>query len=139
MADRRPPPFSLRLTFEERAKIEHDAAGMSIGGYTRSRLLDPDWIAPRRRGKFPVKDHRALAQLLAMLGLCNLKSGDSDFAGSRILVIPFDIGLVLAGPFFVDFDEDCTDEAHQAVFVVEDPDFDGASFDLLLDGSLDRV
>ena len=29
MVDRRPPPFSLRLTFEERAKIESDAAGMS--------------------------------------------------------------------------------------------------------------
>ena len=72
MADRRPPPFLLRLTFEERAKIEHDAAGMSLGGYIRSRLLDPDWIAPRRRGKFPVKDHRALAQLLAMLGQSRL-------------------------------------------------------------------
>ena len=66
-------------------------------------------------------------------------SGNSDFAGSRILVIPFEIGLVLPGPFFVDFDEDCADEAQQAVFAGEDPDFDGASFDLLLDGSLDRV
>ena len=34
MGSRRPPPFSLRLTFEERAKIEADAAGMSLGGYT---------------------------------------------------------------------------------------------------------
>jgi hypothetical protein len=32
MGSRRPPPFSLRLTFEERAKIEADAAGMSLGG-----------------------------------------------------------------------------------------------------------
>lgn len=37
MADRRPPPFSLRLTFEERAKIEADAAGMSLGGYRRCK------------------------------------------------------------------------------------------------------
>jgi hypothetical protein len=66
-------------------------------------------------------------------------SGNSDFAGSRILVIPFDMGLVLPGPFFVDLDEDCADEAQHTVFAGEDPDFDGASFDLLLDGSLDRV
>ena len=80
MADRRPPPFSLRLTFEERAKIEADAAGMSLGGYIRSRLLDPDWIAPRRRGKFPVKDHRALAQLLAMLGQSRLANNVNQLA-----------------------------------------------------------
>lgn len=80
MDDRRPPPFSLRLTFEERAKIEHDAAGMSLGGYIRSRLLDPNWIAPRRRGKFPVKDHRALAQLLAMLGQSRLANNVNQLA-----------------------------------------------------------
>ena len=80
MVDRRPPPFSLRLTFEERAKIESDAAGMSLGGYIRSRLLDPDWIAPRRRGKFPVKDHRALAQLLAMLGQSRLANNVNQLA-----------------------------------------------------------
>ena len=80
MGSRRPPPFSLRLTFEERAKIEADAAGMSLGGYIRSRLLDPDWIAPRRRGKFPVKDHRALAQLLAMLGQSRLANNVNQLA-----------------------------------------------------------
>ena len=32
MGSRRPPPFSLRLTIEERAKIEADATGMSLGG-----------------------------------------------------------------------------------------------------------
>ena len=42
-------------------------------------------------------------------------------------MIPLDVGLLLAGPFFVNFDEACADEAHQAVFVREDPDFDGAS------------
>ena len=80
MGSRRPPPFSLRLTFEERAKIEADAAGMSLGGYIRSPLLDPNWIAPRRRGKFPVKDHRALAQLLAMLGQSRLANNVNQLA-----------------------------------------------------------
>jgi hypothetical protein len=64
MGERTIPPFSLRLTFEERAKLERDAAGMALGAYIRSRLLDPETVAPRKRGKFPVKDHQALAQLL---------------------------------------------------------------------------
>lgn len=77
---KRPPPFSLRLTFEERAKLEQDAAGMSLGGYIRSRLLDPSRTPPRRRGKFPVKDHRALAQLLAMLGQSRLANNVNQLA-----------------------------------------------------------
>jgi hypothetical protein len=80
MADRRSPPFSLRLTFEERAKLEQDAAGMSLGGYIRSRLLDPNRAPPRRRGKFTVKDHRALAQLLAMLGQSRLANNVNQLA-----------------------------------------------------------
>ena len=54
MGERTIPPFSLRLTFEERAKLERDAAGMALGAYIRSRLLDPETVAPRKRGKFPV-------------------------------------------------------------------------------------
>jgi Bacterial mobilisation protein (MobC) len=73
-------PFSLRLTFEERAKLERDAAGMSLGAYIRARMLDPDTIAPRKRGKFPVKDHRTLAQLLAMLGQSRLANNVNQLA-----------------------------------------------------------
>jgi hypothetical protein len=73
-------PFSLRLTFEERAKLERDAAGMSLGAYIRARLLDPDTIAPRKRGKFPVKDHQALAQLLGLLGQSRLANNVNQLA-----------------------------------------------------------
>jgi Bacterial mobilisation protein (MobC) len=61
-------PFTLRLTFEERAQLERDAAGLSLGAYVRSRVFDTTRAAPRRRGKFPVKDQKALASVLAMLG-----------------------------------------------------------------------
>jgi hypothetical protein len=73
-------PFSLRLTFAERAKLERDAAGMSLGAYIRARLLDPDTIAPRKRGKFPVKDHQALAQLLGLLGQSRLANNVNQLA-----------------------------------------------------------
>jgi hypothetical protein len=75
-----PAPFSLRLTFEERAKLERDAAGMSLGAYIRGRLLDPDNIAPRKRGKFPVKDHQSLAQLLGLLGQSRLANNVNQLA-----------------------------------------------------------
>jgi Bacterial mobilisation protein (MobC) len=76
----RTPPFCLRLTFEERAKIEHDAAGMSVGAYIRSRVLDPKTIAPRKRGKFPVKDHQALAKLLGLLGQSRIANNLNQLA-----------------------------------------------------------
>lgn len=80
MGERTIPPFSLRLTFEERAKLERDAAGMALGAYIRSRLLDPETVAPRKRGKFPVKDHKLLAQLLAMLGQSRLANNVNQLA-----------------------------------------------------------
>jgi Bacterial mobilisation protein (MobC) len=73
-------PFSLRLTFEERAKLEREASGMSLGAYIRARLLDPDTIAPRKRGKVPVKDHQALAQLLGLLGQSRLANNVNQLA-----------------------------------------------------------
>ena len=80
MGERTIPPFSLRLPFEERAKLERDAAGMALGAYIRSRLLDPETVAPRKRGKFPVKDHQALAQLLGLLGQSRLANNVNQLA-----------------------------------------------------------
>lgn len=69
---RRAPPLSLRLSAEERARLECDAAGLSLSAYIKGRLFGED--APRRitRGKAPVKDHQVLAQLLALLGTSHL-------------------------------------------------------------------
>jgi len=61
-------PFSLRLTFEERVRLERDAAGMSLGAYIRGRLFGDD-VAPRKtRGRQPVKDHEAMGRVLSALG-----------------------------------------------------------------------
>tara|TARA_R110002096_G_scaffold301526_2_gene496481 strand:+ start:774 stop:1181 length:408 start_codon:yes stop_codon:yes gene_type:complete len=77
-----PPPFSLRLTFEERARLEKEAAGMSLGAYIRFRLLGEDATPRRTRGKFPVKDHEALARALAGLGASRLSSNLNQLAHS---------------------------------------------------------
>jgi hypothetical protein len=91
MSDQKPPqgpklpPFSLRLSFEERAVLERAAAGMSLSDYARSRLFDGGngGSAPverRTRGRFPVKDHKALAGVLAQLGASRLSQNLNQLA-----------------------------------------------------------
>ena len=77
-----PPPFSLRLTFEERATLDEAAAGMSVGAYIRSRLFAEDAAPRRTRGKFPVKDHEALGRVLGALGASKLSSNLNQLARS---------------------------------------------------------
>jgi hypothetical protein len=74
MAKKRPAPFSLRLTFEQRARLETEATGMSLSAYIHWRLFDSQNPPPRRRGKAPIKDHQALAQVLGLLGQSRLSS-----------------------------------------------------------------
>ena len=73
-------PVSLRLTFEEKANLEKAAAGMSLSAYIRWKLFDPSSPPPQRRAIFPVKDYRALAQLLAMLGQSRLANNVNQLA-----------------------------------------------------------
>jgi hypothetical protein len=86
----RPAPLSLRLTPEDRARLERDAAGMSLRSYIRWRLFDPDKPPPRRRRKAPVKDHQALSAVLAQLGTSRIAGNLNQLAkavnsGSLIL------------------------------------------------------
>jgi hypothetical protein len=76
----RPSPFSLRLSAEERERLEHDAAGMPLGAYIRGRLFETDAKPRRSRGRAPVKDHAALAQLLGMLGTMRLAGNLNQLA-----------------------------------------------------------
>lgn len=69
---RKPKPFSLRLSYEERAKLEKAAGGQPLGAFIRERLLGGDLVPRRTRGRAPVKDHAALAKVLAALGASRL-------------------------------------------------------------------
>lgn len=77
---KRPAPFSLRLTFEERAQLEKDAEGTSLSAYIKWRLFDPDRPRPKKRGKVPVKDHKILAALIAKLGKSRLSQNINQLA-----------------------------------------------------------
>ncbi len=73
-------PFCLRLTPEERAMLEHEAAGLPLGEYIRDRVFDVNRAKRRSRNKRPVKDHRLLSQLLGELGRSRLSNNLNQLA-----------------------------------------------------------
>jgi hypothetical protein len=75
-----PPPFSLRLTAEERARLEADAAGKPLGAYVRSRLFGEEATPRKRKGKSPLKDQEALGRVLGALGRSSLSSNLNQLA-----------------------------------------------------------
>lgn len=74
-----PPPFSLRLTAEERAELLRRAGRMSLGAYIRAQLLE-DTVSTRRALRKPVQDDEALARLLGELGKGRLSSNLNQLA-----------------------------------------------------------
>jgi hypothetical protein len=73
-------PFSLRLTFEERAALERAAGDMPLGAYIRAELFRGKKVQRRRRYKRPVKDYQALGQLLGELGEARLANNLNQLA-----------------------------------------------------------
>jgi len=77
-----PPPFSLRLTFEERAALEHAAGNSPLGVYIRAKLFEGA-EAPRRvrtRTRKPLKDDKILGELLGKLGKARLANNLNQLA-----------------------------------------------------------
>jgi hypothetical protein len=70
----------LRLTHEERFRLEYDAGDQPIGAYIRSKLFDHAQPHQRRRQKRPVKDHQALGRLLGELGKTRLANNLNQLA-----------------------------------------------------------
>lgn len=64
--------ISMRVTADERVRLEKEAAGISLSQFLRERVLDGQSKPRRTRGKFPVKDHEALARVLGRLGRSSL-------------------------------------------------------------------
>lgn len=79
-----PAPFSLRFSDEERTELDRRAAGMSLGAYIRAVLFKEQGAGQTAvsapRGKFPVKDHKALAHVLGLLGSSRLSSNINQLA-----------------------------------------------------------
>ncbi|WP_282128461.1 hypothetical protein [Roseobacter litoralis] len=70
-AKKKPAPFSLRLTFEERTRLEELAGDEPLGSYIKRKVFDGQGTSNKRaRSKLrrPIKDDASLAKLLALLG-----------------------------------------------------------------------
>ena len=73
-------PVSVRFNFNQLAALDAYRGSLSRAEYIRWRTTDPENPAPRMRGKFPVKDHQAIAQLLGSLGNSRLPSNVNQLA-----------------------------------------------------------
>ena len=65
---KRPAPLSLRLSHEERERLQDQAGGMALGAYIKSVVFDDQAPKYRRRRAAPAADQRLLAEVLARLG-----------------------------------------------------------------------
>lgn len=76
----RPAPLSLRLSREERARLERAAGALPLGTYIKSRLF-ADGAPPKlARTRNPVREQRALAQVLARLGASRMANNLNQLA-----------------------------------------------------------
>lgn len=82
-------PFSLRLTPEERARLERAAGGQPLGTYIRGKILRDDASPRRASGKPTIQDRAALARVLAALGASDLSRSLADLAqAAKIGALP---------------------------------------------------
>lgn len=80
--NKKPTPFSLRLSTEEREYLDTQSGDTPLGEYIRSRILDNP--LPRRRQKKrkkqPIKDYQILAQIFALLNATHIPSNLNQIA-----------------------------------------------------------
>ena len=72
-------PFSLRLSKEERKRLQSEAGSKPLGAYIRTRLLG-EHAEKRRTIRQPGFDQKKLALILAELGRSRLASSMNEIA-----------------------------------------------------------
>jgi hypothetical protein len=77
---KREAPFSLRLSFEERARLEASANGLPLGAYIKAVLFEGELPKVRRRNTNPIKDQQSLGRVLSTLGQSRLSSNLNQMA-----------------------------------------------------------
>ena len=75
-----PSPLTLRLTVDERAKLEELAAGMTLSAYVRACVFAEETKRRKRRPKDVVEDKKAIAEVLALLGQSRIASNLNQLA-----------------------------------------------------------
>lgn len=80
ISKRRPPPFSLRLSADERARLAVEAAGAPLGAYIKAKVLGGTVPVRMRRSGLVVEDRQSLGKALALLGQSRLASNLNQLA-----------------------------------------------------------
>ena len=75
-----PPPFSLRLTYEERARLDAERGSKTLAAYMRERLFGVDAAPRKKRGNSPVQDKEALGRMAGALGQSRLSQNMNQLA-----------------------------------------------------------
>ena len=73
-------PLTLRLTPEERARLEELAAGMTLSAYVRACIFAEDAKLRKTRPKDIVEDKKAAAEALSLLGQSRIASNLNQLA-----------------------------------------------------------
>ena len=76
---KRPSPFCIRLSENERARLASEARGIPLGAYIKAKALGDKPLRMRRTG-LAVEDRQALAKALALLGRSRLSSNLNQLA-----------------------------------------------------------
>jgi nitroreductase len=77
---KRPPPFSIRLSEEDRARLAIEAAGAPLGAYIKEKVLGSVVVGRKRRKGQAIEDREALAQALALLGRSHFSNNLNQIA-----------------------------------------------------------
>lgn len=73
-------PLTLRLTPEERARLEELAAGMTLSAYVRACVFAEDAKLRKTRPKDIIEDKKAAAEALALLGQSRIANNLNQLA-----------------------------------------------------------
>ncbi len=77
---KRPAPFSLRFSDDERARLVRDAAGVPLGTYIKAKVFGTEASLRQRRTGLAIEDRQAVAQVLALLGSNRLANNLNQLA-----------------------------------------------------------
>ncbi|MFT7045480.1 MAG: hypothetical protein ACJAYH_000746 [Celeribacter sp.] len=75
-----PPPFSIRFTFEERARLDTERGRHSMAVHIRERLFGDQASVRKKPGNSPIRDSEALGRVLGALGASRLSSNLNQLA-----------------------------------------------------------
>lgn len=77
---RTPSPLTLRLTPEERERLEELAAGMTLSAYVRACVFAEASKRRKQRPKSVIEDKKTAAEALALLGQSRIASNLNQLA-----------------------------------------------------------